>query len=124
MTASVTTNSVLSLEVLNNAGFGIGLLANGDTVASTTAASNIVNLVLIGGTTYQLTLDYTATVLDAGSDLGVELYVGRADQLLTASLLGNTSFDNVTVAIIPEPSAAVLAGAAGAMVLLRRRRQV
>lgn len=122
LTAQVTTGSVLTLDLLSDAGFGIGLLANGDTVASTTSTANLINLVLLGGSTYQLTLDYTATALDAGQDLGIELYVGRPDQLLTTSLLGDTSFDNVTLAIIPEPSSALLAGATGALALLRRRR--
>jgi hypothetical protein len=122
LTADVTTNTPLSLGVLTNNGIGIGLLAASTLTASTTpAAGGIVSVGLLSGSTYKVSLTYTADAADNGKNIGVEGFVGR-NPLVSISALGSATFDNFTLAVIPEPSAVALLGAAGAIGLLRRRR--
>jgi len=107
LTADVNVGSLLSLGVLQaNSGVGIGL-TNGSTLLAntTTSPASLVSLTLLSGTTYQLTLDYTAT--SSGGDIGITLF-DKPPNVLTTTLFGSATFSNVGLATVPEPAPIVL----------------
>jgi hypothetical protein len=104
LTADVNVSSVLTLNALASSGVGISLLnGSGTTLASsTTAAPAFVNLTLLSGTTYQLTLDYQATAAATGN-IGISLFDAPTN-LVTATLFGSATFSNISLAAVPEPT--------------------
>jgi hypothetical protein len=107
LTADVSVSSLVTLSALTGSGVGISLLANGTggpTVASTlTAGPSFVHLTLLSGTTYQLTLGYSATGAETGN-IGISLF-DSPSSLLTANLFGTAVFSHVSLQAIPEPPA-------------------
>jgi len=106
VTADFTSTTFLAdASVLSDAGVGIGLMANGSNVASTFTASPAL-VVLTVGTDHRsgtISMLYDATAADQGDQIGIRLFVGEPVGLLDVSVLGNISFDNVTLTSVPEP---------------------
>jgi|GEM_PF-5107352 len=125
LTADIDLGTVLSLDVINNPGFGIGLLANGSVLAaSTSAAPGNVSLGLLSGTTYQLTLShaiYTGNPA-VGGDIGIQLYQNPGGLLGVG--VTQVAFDNITLTAtaVPEPGS-LLFVTLGSVLLLRRQRR-
>lgn len=90
----VDAGELLDLGLLSDTGVGIALRSGSTVIASsTTAAPALVNLSLLGGTVYRLTL-----VHDTGASVSGNVDVALFDQpagLLTANLIPGVSFDNV-----------------------------
>jgi hypothetical protein len=112
LTAEVTVESLITLDVLADSGVGIALKDGGVTQYATDLTwGPLVDLGVAGYLTATITYIYTAD--DAG-DIGVDLYVGHESELLSIDALGAVSFDNVVLTAVPEPSAvALLIGMSG-----------
>jgi hypothetical protein len=111
LAADLSVGSVLSLNVLSNAGVGIGLTDSSGVVAATNSSpTSLVSLSLLSSNTYQLTLDYTATAAATGN-MGISLF-DQPSGLLTANLFESTTFSDVQLAVVPlpEPAAITLLG--------------
>ena len=125
-----------------NAGAGAGVLfrKNGESTAlsgaavhanSTWGADNLVTITLTDTAGFGSAFNGNgskATVSIGANNLGTYALAQQTDAYLTFSaynysngLYGGGSFDNLSVALIPEPSAALLGGL-GMLALLRRRR--
>jgi hypothetical protein len=107
LTAEVTTENVVTLDVLSDAGVGIALSRSGSTIYADDTDS-FVSLGLFLGQTSTITYTFTASAAEAGEAIGIDLYVGQSSGLATIDALGAVSFDNVTLTAVPEPSAAAL----------------
>lgn len=108
LTATVTAANLITVDLLNNAGIGIGLRHNGGTIFSGDSGSLLTLSVLGGGTSSELTYTFTSAIAQAGDAIGVDLYVGNGGGLADIGLLGAVSFDDVTLTAVPEPRMAAL----------------
>jgi len=90
----ITTNELLNLGLLSDTGVGVALRSGSTVLASSaTAAPALVNLSLLSGNLYRLTLVY-----DTGASVSGNVDVALFDQptgLLTASLIPGVSFSNI-----------------------------
>lgn len=131
LTANISTGSLLGASLLSNTGVGIGLTdGSGNLLASSSANPGLATVSFLGGTTYQVGLDYTTGATVTGP-IGIRLF--NSPGLLTnPSLLGSVTFSGIALntvvgpnaSIVPEPaSVALLAlGAVPLAVVARRRR--
>lgn len=94
LNATVDANTPLNVGLLSSAQAGIALTRGTTELASTRDAS-LLELSLLSGTSYKLTLVYQ-TGATASGKIGVKLY-SNPQNLLTASLLSSVSFSNVTL---------------------------
>jgi hypothetical protein len=110
LTASVNPGMLLNAGVstLNNSGVGIGLTGSSGIVASS-SNGQFLNLSLLDGTNYQLTVRFTTGSVVPSGNIGISLYDSPSG-LLQANVLGGVSFSNVTLdaSAAPEPSSSVL----------------
>jgi hypothetical protein len=94
LNATVDAGTPLSVGVLSSAQAGIALTRGATEIASTRNATSL-QLTLLGGTRYKLTLVYQTGALASGH-VGVKLY-SAPQNLLTGSLLSSVSFSDVTL---------------------------
>jgi len=91
----IRIGSVLDLGLLSNADVGVALRSGTSVVAdSASAPANLVDLSLLSGDTYRLTLVYDTDTSAASGNVDIALFDQPSD-LLTANLIGGVSFGNV-----------------------------
>ncbi len=94
LNATVDAGTALSLGVLSSAQAGIAL-TNGSTEVASTRSPTLLEVSLLGGTRYKLTLVYQTGAVATGH-VGVKLF-SNPQNLLTANLLSSLSFSDVTL---------------------------
>jgi hypothetical protein len=94
LNVTVDAGTPLSVGVLSSAQAGIAL-TRGSTEVASTRNPTLLQLSLLSGTRYKLTLVYQ-TGASVSGHVGVKLY-SNPQNLLTASLLSSVSFSNVTL---------------------------
>jgi hypothetical protein len=128
LNAYVYDGSVINAGVLSGDGFGIGLTdGSGTLVSSTLNAANILNISLLSGSYYSVTLQYTTGGTIPTGQIGVSLF-NTPSQVANATVLGTVRFSNVTLqdstVATPEPSTVLLSGVGfmGIVFLTRKRK--
>ncbi|HEX4412707.1 MAG TPA: Ig-like domain-containing protein [Lacipirellulaceae bacterium] len=94
LNATVDANTPLNVGLLSSAQAGIAL-TRGTTELASTRNATLLELSLLSGTSYKLTLVYE-TGATASGNIGVKLF-SNPQNLLTANLLSSVSFSNVTL---------------------------
>ncbi|MDQ8208053.1 PEP-CTERM sorting domain-containing protein [Coraliomargarita sp. SDUM461003] len=107
LTADLTSADILSVDLLSDAGVGIGLRSGGSTIYAD-GSDSLLDLGIFDAGTTSITYTFTAGFAEAGENIGIDLYVGHATGVLTAGVLGAVSFDNIVVTAVPEPSTSAL----------------
>lgn len=124
LAADLSSTSALNLGVLTNGGVGIGIGTSSlmDLIKSTTAPLADVSFVG-GGLSGELSLQFTTGASVPVGDIVVRLFGGDYDGILNIAVLPSITFDNVSLAVVPEPNAAFVGGfgAVLAMGSMRRR---
>jgi hypothetical protein len=107
--ATVSTQSLLTLNLLASSGVGIGLTAGGNEIANSVGVGTpIVTLGLLGNSNYLIDIHYTTSGTAPTGNIGVELF-DKPQNLATANLLSSVTFDNVQLAaVVPEPSTVIM----------------
>lgn len=127
LSVDVFSASLLNIQGLTDAGVGIALWSNGAEVAnSQTAPSGTVRIDVLTDYSARISLDYVAVAGVNGQNIGVELFAGRGTGLANVDVLGDVSFDNASLVVIPELSTAALLllfGLAGIPLLRVRRKR-
>ena len=125
LTADVTTASLVDLDLLSDSGVGLGLRSAGGGTIYAEDIGSVVDLGVFTDQTTTITYTFTAGLAEAGTAIGIDLYVGHATDLASVTALGAVSFDNVVLTAVPEPGAsALLVGLLGvAYVGLRRSKR-
>lgn len=110
--ADIDAGSPLDAGVLNDSNAGLALTDGATTILASTANSSNVSLVLLSGTRYHLTLQYTTGAI-AGGNIGLQLFA-MPQNLVTANLLTSVSFSNITLSqSAVNPVAAAVGSASG-----------
>lgn len=112
LAADIDTGVPLNVGLLNTGNAGLALTSAGSPLATTSnAASGIVSLALLDGTTYHLTLTYD-TGASASGNIGVRAFA-TPQNLVTANLINSVTFHNVTLSSSAINPVAASIGSAG-----------
>ncbi|MEP7043416.1 MAG: hypothetical protein ABI843_10155 [Dokdonella sp.] len=115
LSAHVDAGTVLDVGVLGGGNIGLALRAGSLTLSSTaTAPPQLVTLLPLGGTQFQLSLTFDSPDTVSGN-IGVQL-LGTPDNLIGVSLLPSVTYSNVTLdASAINPAAGAVLGVDGTL---------
>jgi len=114
LTVHVDAGTALDLGVLGGGNIGLALQSGGVTVASTaTAPPQLISLLPLGGTQFQLSLTYDSPATAAG-DIGIQL-LGTPDNLIGVALLPAVTYSSVTLDVGPLGVAGAVLGVDGTL---------
>jgi len=115
LSAHVDAGTLLDVGLLGGGNIGLALRAGNITLASTaTAPPQLITLLPLGGTQFQLSLAFDSADSVSGN-IGVQL-LGTPDNLIGVSLLSSVTYSNVTLdASAIDPTAGAVLGVDGTL---------
>jgi len=112
----VSVTTLADVSAFSDRGFGLGITTGsssssvGTYYANSLSSPSFLEIDVLSGDTKRLTFTFTTDATVPGGTMGVAIFSGRGDQDLQASLLSNFHIDDASLAVVPEPSTALLVG--------------